>query len=122
MEIEQKPGRVFDLENRTFSYAKAVRTFLSNLKSNESNFEDKKQLMRSSGSVAANYIEANEALGTKDFAMRLKISRKEAKESVLWLRLMKDGSTMMHHAEIDRLIQEGKELVLIFSSILQKFK
>lgn len=122
MQGEQKSGRVFDLEDRTFRYAKDVRTFLARLKSNESNFEDKKQLMRSSGSVAANYIEANEALGTKDFAMRLKISRKEAKESVLWLRLMKDGSTVGHHNEIDRLIQEGTELMLIFSSIIQKFK
>ena len=122
MEVEQKSGRVFDLKDRTFSYAKDVRSFLSKLKSNQSNFEDKKQLIRSSGSVAANYIEANEALGTKDFSMRLKISRKEAKESVLWLRLMRDESTVILHQEIDRLIQEGTELVRILSSIIQKFK
>lgn len=57
------------------------------------NKEDSKQLIRSSGSVGANYIEANEALSKKDFRMRIKISRKEAKGSRYWLRLVDiDGS------------------------------
>ena len=52
------------------------------------NIEDSKQVLRSSGSVAANYIEANDSLGSKDFAMHIKICRKESKESALRLRLM----------------------------------
>ncbi len=122
METNPTAIKIFDLEERTFTFAKDTRTFLTGLKPNESNYEDKKQLIRSSGSVAANYIEGNEALGAKDFTMRMKISRKEAKESVLWLRLMKDNSTLVHHGEIDKLIQEGIELVRIFSSIIHKFK
>jgi len=43
-------------------------------------------LVRASGSVGANYIEANESLSKKDFLMRVKICRKEAKESRYWLR------------------------------------
>src|SRR5262245_43421990 len=114
--------KIFDLEERTYSFARSIRTFLSSLRPNESNYEDKKQLVRSSGSVAANYIEANEELGTKDFAMRRKITRKEAKESVLWLKLMKDNSTLDYHGRIDEFIQEGLELVRVFSSIIQKLK
>ncbi len=45
------------------------------------NIEDGKQVVRASGSVGANYIEANESLSKKDFVMRIKICRKEAKES-----------------------------------------
>ncbi|MCG3205838.1 MAG: hypothetical protein KCHDKBKB_02561 [Elusimicrobia bacterium] len=122
MEVEQKSGRVFDLEDRTFSYAKNVRSFLSKLKSNQSNFEDKKQLMRSSGSVAANYIEANEAVSTKDFLLRMKISKKEAKESLLWLRLIDCENNQELILEQKRLIQETEELGKIFGSIINKFR
>jgi len=79
-----------------------------------------KQLVRSSGSVAANYIEANEALSKKDFAMRIKICRKEAKESGLWLRLLTPEDE--NNPEINTLIQESTELTKIFGSIVEKSK
>jgi four helix bundle protein len=71
----------YDLEERTFQFAQQVRAFVKLLPRTVCNIEDVKQVVRSSGSVGANYIEANEALGKKDFLMRLRISRKEAKES-----------------------------------------
>ena len=71
----------YDLEDRTFTFAKNVRTFVKKLRKTIANVEDSKQLIKSSGSVGANYIEANEALSKKDFVMRIKICRKEAKES-----------------------------------------
>lgn len=71
----------YDLEERTFKFAKEMRAFVSILPRTISNIEDIKQLVRSSGSVGANYIEANESLGKKDFLMHVKISRKEAKET-----------------------------------------
>lgn len=78
-----------------------------------------KQLVRSSGSVGANYIEANESLSRKDFFHRIRISRKEAKESRFWLeRLLKLNPTFV--MEIDLLIQESTELVLLFSKIVSK--
>ena len=82
--------KVYDLEERTYLFAKNCRVLIQKLPKSISNIEDAKQLFRSSGSIAANYIEANENLGDKDFKFRLKISRKEAKESVLWLKLLKD--------------------------------
>ena len=87
---------------------------------NTPNFEDSKQLVRSSGSVGANYIEANESLGKKDFIMRIKISRKEAKESIFWLNLIDVDSD----GNLDKirlgLIKEATELMMIFGSILRK--
>src|SRR5262245_232877 len=71
----------FDLEERTFLFAKNVRAFVKKLPKTVCNIEDVKQLVRASGSAGANYIEANETLGTKDFLYKIKTSRREAKES-----------------------------------------
>jgi four helix bundle protein len=70
--------------------------------------------------VGANYIEANEALSRKDFAMRAKISRKEAKESAYWLRLIDVGPDPSVNAERWRLEQEARELMRILSAIVHK--
>jgi four helix bundle protein len=77
-----------DLEDRTFEFAQSVRAFVKQLPRTASNTEDVRQLVRASRSVAANWIEADEALSKKDFLMRVKICRKEAKESRLFLRLV----------------------------------
>ncbi len=74
-------SKQYDLEDRTLELAKHVRRFVRKLAKTSANTEDSKQLIRSSGSVGANYIEANEALSKKDFVMRIKICRKEAKET-----------------------------------------
>ena len=84
-------SKQYDLEDRTLEYAKRVRAFVKNLPKTLSNLEDGKQLIRSSGSVGANYIEANESLSKKDFLMRLKISRREAKECGYFLRLISEN-------------------------------
>ncbi len=81
-------SKPFDLEERTFLFAKECRNYIKILPKIISNIEDGKQLVRSSGSVGANYIEANEKLGDKDLIFRLKIARKEAKESKFWIRLL----------------------------------
>ena len=85
------------------------------------NIEDGKQVVRSSGSVGANYIEANESLSKKDFALRIKICRKEAKETAYWLKLFEvtDGHTEKEQKD---LVQEATELMKIFGAILQKTK
>ncbi len=82
----------YDLEDRTFRFAKRVREFIKKLPRTISNIEDSKQLNRSSGSVGANYIEANEAISKKDFIHRIKICRKEIKESRYWLQLVSIGN------------------------------
>jgi four helix bundle protein len=113
---------VYDLEERTFQFAKAVRLFVKTLPKTMSNIEDGKQLVRASGSAGANYIEANEALSKKDFKMRIKISRKEAKESIYWLRLIHETNRLQNADDLKSLMQEADELRRIFSSILEKSK
>lgn len=110
----------YDLEERTFIFARDCRAFVKIIPRTISNIEDGKQLVRSSGSPASNYIEANESLSKKDFIMRIKICRKEAKESRLWLRLL--FVTPVQEAERNRLIAEAIELVKIFSSIIENSK
>lgn len=77
-------------------------------------------MIRSSGSVGANYIEANESLSKKDFIMRIKICRKEAKESRYWLRLIDTYSESELERKRKELTQEAAELTAILGSILQK--
>jgi len=109
----------YDLEERTFLFAKNCRIYIRTLTKITANIEDGKQLVRSSGSIGANYIEANEKLGDKDFKFRLKISRKEAKESKYWLRLLHDLNPEFS-CHSDPLLIEVEELRKILSSIISK--
>jgi four helix bundle protein len=90
------------------------------LKKTIGNIEDGKQVVRASGSVGANYIEANEALSKKDFQLRIKICRKEAKETRYWLRLLDTVDNTELEQTRGELVQEATELMNIFGSILQK--
>ena len=110
----------YDLEERTSNFSKRVRVFVGRLPKTIGNIEDGKQLIRSSGSVGANYIEANEALSKKDFLMRAKICRKEAKESRYWLELIDINENKHLEEERQSLIKEATELMNIFGSIIRK--
>ena len=113
-------GTVYDLEERTKMFAIRCRKLIRKIPLDIGNKEDSKKLVRASGSVAANYIEANEALSTKDFVYRIKVCKKESKESRLWLNLL-------HITEEDQdnerkvLLQEALELIKIFKTIISKF-
>lgn len=111
--------RQFDLEERTLAFAKDVRSLVKSIPKTQSNIEDGKQVIRSSGSIGANYIEANEALSKKDFIMRIKISRKEAKESNFWLQLISTGDNTTLERERTKLLRESLELMKIFGSIVR---
>jgi four helix bundle protein len=113
---------VYDLEERTFQFAKDVRIYVKKLPYSIANEEDGRQLIKASGSVGANYREANESLSKKDFMMRVKISRKEAKESSYWLKLILDTNTLNNKTEGERLYNEAIELKKILSAIIEKSK
>jgi four helix bundle protein len=116
MTEDQNPKQ-YDLEERTFQFAQRVRAFVKRLRLTLANIEDIKQVVKASGSLGANYIEANEALSKKDFVMRIKISRKESKECRYWLRLVDTGDQNEVEQERGSLIQESMK---IFGSILRK--
>jgi four helix bundle protein len=108
----------YDLEDRTLAFAKEVRLFLGAIPKTYLNMEDGKQLLRSSGSVGANYREANDSLSKKDFLMRIKISRKEAKETVYWLELIVIPDLYDQHRR--KLLIEATELMKIMGAIVRK--
>ena len=118
----QNSKPVYDLEERTFQFAKAVRLFIKTLPKTIANIEDGRQSIKASGSIGANYIEANESLSKKDFLMRIKISRKEAKESAYWLRLIHETNNLKNTDDVQSLVQEANELKKVLSSILEKSK
>ncbi len=104
------------LDERTEVFAERIRVFLRSLPQSYCN-SDSKQLERSSGSIAANYLEAINGLSKKDFLMRLRIARKESRESVLWLRLLHvpDGKNFEKLA----LLQEARELTYILTAAIK---
>ena len=107
----------FDLEERTTKFAKAVIRLCKTLPRDPINYRLTGQAVGSAGSVGANYREANDALGKKDFLQRMKITRREAKESHHWLDLIMEANN--HRTpEILPLLKEATELKKIFSSIL----
>ena len=111
-----------ELEERTFEFAKSVANFCKILPNTQPYLEYRSQLIRSSSSIGANYIEANEALGKKDFYMRIRICRKEAKESAYWLKLIIETGSDNFKEEGQGLYSESGELRSIFSAILNKSK
>ena len=114
-----KKQKVYNLEDRTYLFARDCRFLVRSLPKTLNNIEDGKQLIRASGSVGANYIEANEKLGDKDFKMRTKIARKEAKEARYWLKLLKDLNNDSK-SKTEELIHEAVELRRILSSIINR--
>ncbi|MFB0520010.1 MAG: four helix bundle protein [Desulfatiglandales bacterium] len=115
-------SKPYDLEDRTFEFARSVRAFVKKLRKSVANIEDGKQLIRASRSIGANYIEANESLSKKDFIMRIKICRKEAKESRYWLMLIDTDDKLEHENHKKQLVNEATELMNIFGAILAKSK
>jgi four helix bundle protein len=116
--LKTENSKTYNLEERTLKFAKDVRCFARSFPKDFAAYDDIKQLIRSSGSVGANYIEANNALSKKDFQMRVKICKKEAKESAYWLELleMPDQNVEKRRKELKK---ESEELVYIFAAILR---
>ncbi len=110
----------YDLEDRTSSFAKRVRDYCLRLPKNPANNEYIPQLLRAGSSPGANYIEANETIGDKDFKMKIRICRRESKESRYWTGLTITDDSEAMEKERDWLLGESKEFVLIFNSILKK--
>jgi len=110
--------KIYDLEERTYIFARDVAMFCKTLPYNAITSEYVKQLVRSSASVGANYIEANESLSKKDFIMRIKICRKEAKETAYWLRLLSSSHQQEFTDRISKLLDEAIQLKKIFASMI----
>jgi four helix bundle protein len=109
-----------ELEDRFQNYAKAVRDYCTKIKWDIINKEYIKQIIRSSGSISANYTEASDDLGKADEKMKLKISRREGKETIKWLDLTLAYEDQ--HLELlkAQLVNEGEQIRKILSAIIIK--
>ena len=109
----------FDLEPRTLNFTKNIIKLCKILPFDNINSVLINQIIRSSASIGANYREANDALSKKDFIHRLRISRKEAKETIYWLQLIKEANQKV---DINYLVDECSQLRNILSSIITKME
>lgn len=109
-----------ELEIRFHNFGKKVRDFCLKLKWDIINSEYIRQLIRSSGSVGANYIEASDDLGKLDEKMKIKIARRESKESVHWLDLILTYENKELEEERIFLMDEAEQIKKILSAILNK--
>ena len=109
----------FDLEKRTTEFAKRVIRLCKALPKNPINSRLIPQVVGSAGSIGANYREANDALGKKDFFHRMRIARKETKEVIHWLELIEEANPEFK-SRMQGLKKEAEELRNIFSSIINK--
>ena len=112
---EKKP---FDLHLGTKSFAKKVRAFVKSLPVSIARSDDAKQLLRSSGSVGANFIEAGEGLSARDRLHKMKICRKESKESEYWLDLIEIPEIPGLDRVRKDLMDEAGQLTKIFGKIV----
>lgn len=117
--IQSSNSKQYDLEDRTLIYGKRIIHLAKNLSPNKINFTLVDQIVRSGTSVGANYREANETETKKDFVFRIRICRKEAKETIYWLRLIIDANPELEK-RIQPLLEETQELVKIFAAICNK--
>ena len=111
----------YDLEDRTLEFGKRIIRLCQNLPKNGINFKLIDQITHSGASIGANYREANETETKKDFQFRIRICRKETKETTYWLQLIPEANPTLTE-KINPLIQETKELIKIFAAILEKTK
>lgn len=118
---KEENNKIYDLEERTTEFAKRIIKLCQVLTYNEINRQLVKQIIRSSGSIGANYREANDSMGKKDFLYRLKISRKEAKETKHWLSLISEANIDLI-PRLGEIKKENSELIYIFSAIIRNYK
>ena len=109
-----------ELELRFHNFARRTRDFCLKLKWDIINSEYIRQLIRSSGSVGANYIEASDDLGKLDEKMKIKIARRESKESIHWLDLILTYENKELEVQRISLMDEADQIKKILSAILNK--
>lgn len=109
----------YDLEERTLRFSKSAINLVKTLPKNSINNRLSDQFIRSGTSMGANYCEANETETKKDFSFRMRICRKEGKETIYWLNLILENNLSFEN-NIQPLVQETMELVKIFAAIINK--
>ena len=109
----------YDLEERSAKFGEDILVFLKTVPENTISKPLIVQLVRSSTSIGANYMEANHAASKKDFRNKVRISLKEANETKHWLRMLAKAEPEFAD-ECRKLWSEAQELVMILATIAKK--
>ncbi|HNP74914.1 MAG TPA: four helix bundle protein [bacterium] len=118
-DVDKNKNKHYDLEDRTLEYGKRIIKMARSFKYDIVNNNLINQVVRSGTSLGANYREANETETKKDFLFRMRICRKEAKETIYWLYLIIEANPELD-LRMRPLIRETEELLKIFASIVEK--
>lgn len=110
----------YTLDDRTFKFSNSILTYTNTLPKNTNTQIISSQLVRAATSIGANYREADVAESRKDFVHKMNICKKECKETLYWLELLK--SISVNKTGSYPILQEAHELLLIFSAIINKTK
>lgn len=113
--------KYIELEERTFEFGKRINRLVKLLPKNKVNDRLGDQVVRSGNSIGANYREANETETKNDFMFKIGICRREAKETIYWLRLIDDANPALKN-ELQPLLIESMELLRIFASMSKRRK
>ena len=108
----------YDLEERTLEFGRSIVRLCKALPKDTINRRLLDQLIRSGTSIGANYREANETDTKKDFKNRIRIAKKEAKETIYWLELVVEANPGLE-GRILPLLKEARELMKILGSIYE---
>ncbi len=109
----------YDIHSRIYKFVVRVINLVNSLPKTPSNFVILNQILRSVTSIGANDQEADGTLSKKDFLHCYTIVRKEGKETMFWLNLISDTNPSLK-PRMNDIIIEGKELIAIISSIINK--
>lgn len=115
--------KIFDIKERTFDFGLRIVKLVMLFPKNTAGFKIGEQLLRAGTSVGANVEEADDAHSKKDFVYKMGISRREARESGYWLRIVLRTEIIIEQKikdEAEALLKESVELRNILSAILSK--
>lgn len=114
-------SKEYPLEERTYKFSQSVIGFVKKIKPSIVNNPLISQVVRSSTSIGANYVEANNASSKKDFQNKIFICKKEAQETKYWLRLIADNNLELEN-EASELVDEVQQLSMIFQKIISTMR
>ncbi len=117
--------KIYSISERTLAFASDIVVFSNKLFNSGAGREIGKQVVRSGASIGANVAEAYGAVSKKDFINKFGIARKEAKETVYWLKLIEKAGLLKDRNNILRLnelLKEAEELTKILGSIMLSSK
>ncbi|BBB33406.1 conserved hypothetical protein [Thermotomaculum hydrothermale] len=105
------------IKEKTYSFALEIIRLYKYLKLEKKEFVLSKQILRSGTSIGANVEDAQAAQSKKDFLYKLAIASKEARETLYWLKLLRDSGYIANYLEKDLLFEEINSIINIFTKI-----